>query len=719
MAHGLTVISSEHSAAAEVKHQLQTFLGDLVSIRTYAYEQLRNLPPIQDDVVLISSPFLADRILPHLRPGCKYVLCQRSLAPQFLNRLLEIPKGSEVLVVNGFITSAYELIFELLELDLQFLKYFPYDPLDPAPPYSLGPAPTLYYSTEMVELFEPRLIREYEARYPRPGYSGRPFRYAITAGESDRVPEGIGHIIDLNQRQISLMTIAELLFVLTGNASGHNAIVSRHHKGVVKAYMELHKEYHLLRTLERQYRELIDHTDRGLIVYDDQKLVTAANALASAYTGCREMVGRRIEEVLPESAGRNFVTIRHQEYYLNKTPLTSFQNRSYHLVSLDSVKQIRSIDQAYRKQQKIAGSPAKYLLSDLVWESPEMGRTVERARRFAATDSTILITGESGTGKELLAQAIHNASARHSAPFVAINCTALPEALLESELFGYEDGAFTGARKGGKKGLMELAHGGTLFLDEIGDAPATIQAKLLRALQEREILRIGGEQAISVDLRVIAATNRNLGKLVRENRFRQDLYYRLKVLPITIAPLRARKEDISPLFHHFLGRAPGSLPEEVEAFLLAQVWPGNVRELENAAEYLRGLAVSGEEMLAELRELMPAGLPHRSSGESGKAPRRGRPLFPDAPTREHCLTILKKLSALNRKDISFVSQKKLIELLSAEGLALSPQQMKTRVRLLEKQKLVESRVGSGTRITSAGLEYLGEGRRSGEAEVFQ
>lgn len=220
-----------------------------------------------------------------------------------------------------------------------------------------------------------------------------------------------------------------------------------------------------------------------------------------------------------------------------------------------------------------------------------MNTTIEKARRFAETSSNIMLLGESGTGKELFAQSIHNCSKRKDGPFVAINCAALPENLLESELFGYVQGAFTGTNKGGKIGLFELAHGGTLFLDEISEVSINVQSKLLRVLQEREVRRIGDDKVISVDVRIICATNQNLKKLIVEGRFRQDLLYRLDVLRVFLPPLRRREKDVllifSSLLRHYLPDNVEELPPltpEAQELLLFTPFPGNVRELRNVAE---------------------------------------------------------------------------------------------------------------------------------------
>jgi DNA-binding NtrC family response regulator len=226
----------------------------------------------------------------------------------------------------------------------------------------------------------------------------------------------------------------------------------------------------------------------------------------------------------------------------------------------------------------------------IIGSSPEMNRAVESARKAAQTSSTVLLLGESGTGKEVFAHAIHNWSERKDKPFVAINCVGLSRELLESELFGHEKGAFTGANEQ-KKGKVELAHGGTVFLDEVGDISAELQTKLLRFLQEREFERVGGVKAISVDVRIIAATNRDLETAMQTGQFRADLFYRLNVVPITLPPLRRRREDIPVLASYFLQRFAAETKKrftdvsaEVQESLFAYDWPGNVRELANVIE---------------------------------------------------------------------------------------------------------------------------------------
>jgi two-component system, NtrC family, response regulator AtoC len=281
------------------------------------------------------------------------------------------------------------------------------------------------------------------------------------------------------------------------------------------------------------------------------------------------------------------------------------------LVTVDRSVERRSLRNEVSNLRREVGQ--RYSPRNLVAASPAMRRVLELVDVVAASDSAVLIQGESGTGKELVARAIHFRGARVSRPFMAVNCAALPEALLESELFGYAKGAFTGAATD-RKGLFEDADWGTLLLDEIGDMSVLLQAKLLRVLQEGEIRKVGSTSVRRVDVRILASTNRKVADLIREGRFREDLYYRLNVIPIVIPPLRERKEDIVPLCSHFLnlyasklGRTPQSLSAPAMEMILAHSWPGNTRELENLIERAVTLCSSPEITAEEFRAIFDLG----------------------------------------------------------------------------------------------------------------
>lgn len=332
------------------------------------------------------------------------------------------------------------------------------------------------------------------------------------------------------------------------------------------------------------------------------------------------------------------------------------------------------------------GRVAKYRFSDICGGSAQIRQTVELARKMARTESSILITGESGTGKELFAHAIHNSSPRAAAPFVAINCAALPDSLLESELFGYEDGAFTGARKGGKAGLFELASSGSIFLDEIeGMAPGT-QLKLLRVIQEREMMRVGGDRVIPIDVRIISASNQDLTAMMEEGRFRSDLFYRVSTLPLDLPPLRRRREDILTLIEEFKStlRLAFVLTEETKALLLRYSWPGNIRELRNCVEYLgcQNLPVIEPENLPyTIRRAASAHGPD----ESGSQRLQDALLY--ALAEEHC------------------GRKQLQHILTKRGLSVSESQLRRELEQMKARGWITSGTGrGGSRLTDVGLQ---------------
>jgi transcriptional regulator with PAS, ATPase and Fis domain len=251
----------------------------------------------------------------------------------------------------------------------------------------------------------------------------------------------------------------------------------------------------------------------------------------------------------------------------------------------------RSINQVKSMVNKMTGAQAKYTVTNIIGESEPMQKIKKMVKLAGLNESAVLVQGESGTGKEIIAQAIHNYGPRREGPFVAINCAALPISLIESELFGYEDGSFTGASKGGRPGKFEMANGGTLFLDEIGDMPLDVQSKLLRVLQQKSVVRVGGFKEIPIDVRIISATNKNLAELIKEKNFREDLYYRVNVINIISPPLRDRGNDIGLLSdfilkrHNLVDGSQKTLSSEAREMLNNWSWPGNVRELENVIEY--------------------------------------------------------------------------------------------------------------------------------------
>jgi propionate catabolism operon transcriptional regulator len=371
--------------------------------------------------------------------------------------------------------------------------------------------------------------------------------------------------------------------------------------------------------------------DVGVLAVDGDERIQTVNPALQRLLGVTapEVTGRRLSGIAPElSLARVLETgvpeldvvqrLGGRTLVVSRLPLREGGVQRGAVLTCQDAAAIQRLERGLRSEHRPPRFVARFDLSGLVGASPAMARVRALAERYARTDATVLITGESGTGKEMVAQGIHRASRRRDRPFVAVNCAAFPETLLEAELFGHDEGAFTGARRGGRPGLFEAAHTGTIFLDEIGDVPTTLQTRLLRVLQERQVLRLGSNDPTPVDVRVIAATHRDLRAAIVRGYFREDLFYRLAILPLHIPPLRERGEDVQAIAADLLKRAllrqgePDAHPRALALVvprLAGYAWPGNVRELENVLERVAALFVDRGPKARipeeELRAVMP------------------------------------------------------------------------------------------------------------------
>ncbi|HDJ0263349.1 TPA: sigma-54-dependent transcriptional regulator [Escherichia coli] len=351
--------------------------------------------------------------------------------------------------------------------------------------------------------------------------------------------------------------------------------------------------------ISKIFATMIDNMDQGVLVVDADNRVQFVNQTALKTLGVvqNNIIGKPVR-FRPLTFESNF-THGHMQH------IVSWDDKSELIIGqLHNIQGRQLFLMAFHQSHtsfSVANAPDEPHIEQLVGECRVMRQLKRLISRIAPSPSSVMVVGESGTGKEVVARAIHKLSGRRNKPFIAINCAAIPEQLLESELFGYVKGAFTGASANGKTGLIQAANTGTLFLDEIGDMPLMLQAKLLRAIEAREILPIGASSPIQVDIRIISATNQNLAQFIAEGKFREDLFYRLNVIPITLLPLRERQEDIELLVHYFLhlhtrrlgSVYPGIAPDVVE-ILRKHRWPGNLRELSNLMEYLVNVVPSGE-----------------------------------------------------------------------------------------------------------------------------
>ncbi len=373
------------------------------------------------------------------------------------------------------------------------------------------------------------------------------------------------------------------------------------------------------------FRSIVENVFEGIVAVDGNNIIRTFNPAAGELIGRdpKKCMGKTAESVLPESRlgailadkqayTNEIVRIGGESFVLNSTPMEHEGKHLGTVVTFQAAQIITSAESRLRDRLRASGYVAKYHFGDILGESQAIRTAIHQAKRFAHVDSSILLYGETGTGKELFAQSIHNESERAAGPFVAVNCAAIPENLMESELFGYESGAFTGASKAGKEGLFEAAHQGTIFLDEVSEIPLALQSRLLRVIQEREIRRVGGNRVTPINVRIICATNRSLQNMIDQGRFREDLYYRLNVLSIQLPPMRERHGDIALIMQHYLDHYTlkfnrdrvGVSPEAVQ-LASAYAWPGNVREIRNKCEQLAVLCEADTISEEDMRSVLP------------------------------------------------------------------------------------------------------------------
>ena len=428
--------------------------------------------------------------------------------------------------------------------------------------------------------------------------------------------------------------------------SGPEAIGKSIHEAVRVAHVMKQE-----RALNSLYRALITHVNNGIVTVDTDARITVINPAAARMARVPEgnAVGGDVRTLWPEldmeatlASGREelgvIVKSFGQDVICNKIPLKVGDEVVGALATCHDVTVIRKMEANVRTRAANTGHRARAKFTDILGKSEPLRRTIRQAASYAETESTVLILGETGTGKELFAQSIHNAGQRASAPFVAVNCAALPGNLLESELFGYAGGAFTSANPKGKSGLLEMAHGGTVFLDEIAELEPSTQSKILRVLQEKQVMRLGDDLLLPVDVRIIAATNKDLRALVEEGTFRADLYYRINVLRLELPPLRKRPQDIPDLARVLLKKIlkpKVPMPEFTRGalqLLLRHQWPGNIRELQNIMERIAATTTSGHITESMLRDLL---VDHYSRGIETVGANRERDEILEAMQQSH------------------------------------------------------------------------------------
>ncbi|NBJ69659.1 MULTISPECIES: sigma 54-interacting transcriptional regulator [Clostridia] len=668
---------------------LQTIVGQLndvgftkhCKITGALVKDMESQPKYGPELALVTSEAVFDMVKSYLHKDVSCIIAKRLINFARIKPLLSLPKGSRVYVVNNMKDSAEEAIRTLLEAGVEhfYVPYYGQKELDPT------------------------------------------ITIAVTPGESQMVPPSIKTKIDIGNRLLDMTTLYEIYeFFNISTYASNNQLSARYIQSIISLVKELNFEITQSQGLQKSLEGIVEQIEEGMIVYDKYNQIISINkqAMKQLNRSYTDLISENMNQIpftfyqafmKAEMGKENFIDMEGETYYVRKKRVFVGVKVFATIILFDKMERIKSIEAKYHKNEKEKGFIAKYTFADIKTSSSEMLTLIRKAEKLARSDSTIFISGETGTGKEVMAQAIHRTSERNKNPFVAVNLAAIPESLVESELFGYEKGAFTGASQTGNMGLFERAHKGTVFLDEIGDASAVVQNRLLRVLQEREIQRVGGGQPIPIDIRVIAATNKDLQKLIQENKFREDLYYRLNILPIRLIPLRKRKEDILLLselfakeFEEKLQRGPLHFSKEVIEVMTTYEWPGNVRELRNTIEYLAHIC----DDVIKTESLPPNIMEQQNTTDSL--------IIDEWETHYHVLkekgflqdcnqilTILHQLGGIS------VGRSTLLKSLSEYNQSLSEQKLRYRLEVLSSMDLVTVGKGRrGTSINENGRQFL-------------
>ena len=533
-------------------------------------------------------------------PNSRIIYSKRFLDSASVERLIDLPEGTTVIAANKPKALAEELIENLQLLGVSHLKYIPYWP----------GCDTDTSGSDIV----------------------------VYAGFRNYCPEGKKTYINLGYRNITPSILAEIVKAYDLPSEFLDQFQVPVMKQVVDGCYHLRNSNMQKDILDAQLLHVLSLTETAFFHLDEAGRVLECNSYALRLAG-KDAVPPAVPflSLFPRSEALQRLMATggddaEEVLFLRKKPYTAhlhcetIWHRRHCFLTLSPVSAaVHALHQPASATGK-SPYPAKYQFSDILGHSSAISQTIQLAGYYAATEENILILGESGTGKELFAQSIHNASPRSRRPFVGVNCAAIPDTLIESELFGYEEGAFTGARRGGRQGLFQSADTGTIFLDEIGDISLSVQSRLLRVLEEREIMPVGSVKIIPIDVRIICATNRDLKKLVEEGKFREDLYYRLKILTLHIPPLRERLEDIPDILPA-LADIPG-IPPDLEEKMLSYSWPGNIRELRAFASNLNLFAdktIPSEIRSSLLRDISRGFF----GGESSSCDRPPHPAPPD------------------------------------------------------------------------------------------
>lgn len=645
---------------------IELIFKDKVKIKNYYLNKLSNKEIIKGDVVLAMIDDRALRIKEYVKDTKKIIKINRSIKQKDVYKLFSLPEGIDVLVVNDNESTVLETISTLYNVGINHLNFIPYDS---------------------------------NKKY-------KDIKVAVTPGEFNLVPSYIDEVIDLGHRHIDSSTFLQIIAKLNIDDKDVTERLMKYSDEVISLYSGVNTKYKELTIKNEELSSIINLSSNGMAVISNKEEILICNQSLKSILDIEDsLVGKKISEI--KSKDIKFIfdldkvkdeVIKYKNKYLNinKYDIESFGKVTGSYYCIQEITYIKKLEQNLSKKLRDKGQVARYNFNDIKTESIKMKKSKDLGKKISKSDYTVLITGESGTGKELMAQSIHNESLRSKQPFIAINCAAMPENLLESELFGYEEGAFTGALKGGKKGLFEQAHNGTIFLDEIGDMPIYLQTKLLRVLQENQVMRVGGESVIDIDVRVIAATNKNLLEMIRQEKFRADLYYRINVLPINIPSLRERKEDISMMLNYFM-KKKRCISDEAKEILNKYSWPGNIRELKNTAMYIDIMCMDDKVKTCDL----PHNLTNMKIDYSEEIK-----ILKDKTNIDKSrkvMSLIREENLLNK----CVGRNTIVNILNEEGMIITEGEVRGILSILKELDLINSEVGRrGSELSEKGICIL-------------
>jgi sigma-54 dependent transcriptional regulator, acetoin dehydrogenase operon transcriptional activator AcoR len=678
----LLLVTKDSRTSEMFYNQIFDFLNGEINI--IQKDECRDFSEV--DLILVSSPQLIREENEY--PLEKLIIGRRALNVEVVEKLVALPDGTECLVVNNIADTTYDTIEYLNNLGLNLIFY----------PYYPG------------------MKKDYKRT-----------KVAIIPMALEMVPKGIQEIINIGLRPLDYSTLVEIGSRLNYDLKNAHIYAAKYIKKIIHLSKNLSNLLHDVNNLNNQLDAILNTVHDGIIATDESKKIIKINNAAQKILGLtmeeNEMNGQLFDQVFPklvmnpgDDIENHLISINDKKLVVNKMSIISESMNIGDVTAFQDVTRIQHLEQDIRKQIQSKGFNSRYTSENIIGNSPRIKETLRIMEKIGKTDRTVLILGENGTGKELFAHSIHNLSMRKNGPFIPVNFAGLPESLAESELFGYEDGTFTGASKGGKQGLFEMAHNGTILLDEIGDASLNLQILLLRVLQENQVMRVGGRRILPVNVRVIAATNKDLKSLVECGKFREDLYYRLFVLPLRIPPLRERKEDIPLLIKTFIKNYSASIPkidDQVMEKFYDYHWPGNIRELVSVIHYMtivmEGNKITIDDLPEQFKESAIAPVDNHSDILS-KLQQEG--------DFDEFYTILKCLFEGKKQRVNY-GRGKIVEYLQQEKCILSEQQVRRRMEVLRDLDLIYSgNKGQGSKITDSGIMVLNRLKHYSKQEVY-